>query len=614
MATNKDVTFASTIKDFERTCPLLFCHGLIVSCYLEQISQNRKHRTDLFLTDPLWNIGRRNHVAALVAGATFSSGVLEWRPVSSFLQQGTFSRSSFSQKHHGKIVKKSSPGICYIVGAGPGDPGLLTLRGRQCIEEAEVVLYDYLCNPRLLDFVTKTARCVFVGKNSQGHCLKQDEINRLLVKEAAAGRVVCRLKGGDPYVFGRGGEEALALQAAGIPFEVVPGISSAIAAPAYAGIPVTHRGVTSSFTVITGHEDPTKPTRGIDWNEVARAPGTKIILMGVSRMREISDSLIAAGMSPDMPIALICWGTYGRQKTIEGTLATIAERVAAGDCKPPGVTVIGEVVRLRKSLNWFEQRPLFGRRIVVTRSRSQAGELSRRLRQKGADVLDLPTIRFTPPADPARLHEAIRAADRYDWIIFTSQTAVDLFFQAFLELQGDIRRLGGARIAAVGPATADAVRRHHLRVDLQPAQYSADDIAQALGRDGRLDKLRILLPRANLARETLPKALTRLGAVCDEIEVYQTVPETDDTSGARYDLLQGGADWLTFASSSAVENFHALGLPLEPFKIKCASIGPLTSQKMRDLGYPVTVEAEVHTIPGLVEAIVRAESAPEKAG
>ncbi len=513
-----------------------------------------------------------------------------------------------ASKSRKSSVKDTSPGICYIVGAGPGDLGLLTLRGRQCIEEADVILYDYLCNPRLLDFATKTSRRIFVGKNSQGHCRKQEEINQLLVEETAAGRVVCRLKGGDPYVFGRGGEEAMSLHAAGLSFEIVPGISSAIAAPAYAGIPVTHRGVASSFTVITGHEDPTKPMRHINWGKVAQIPGTKIILMGVSRMREISSSLMAAGMSPDMPVALICWGTYGRQKTVEGTLATIAGRVEATDCKPPGVAVIGEVVRLRKSLNWFEQRPLFGRRIVVTHSRDQAGELSRRLQQKGADILDLPTLRFAPPSDSRRLHEAIRATHRYDWIIFTSQAAVDFFFQAFLSLQGDIRRLGGARIAAVGPATAAAVRRHHLHIDLQPAPYHADQMAVALGENGRLDGIRILLPRANLARETLPTVLSRKGAICDEIEVYQILPEVDDMSDARCDLLQGGADWITFASGSAVENFHALRLPLDSFTVKFASISPLTSQKMRELGYPVAIEAAEHTIPGLVEGIIHAET------
>ncbi|MBI4027288.1 MAG: uroporphyrinogen-III C-methyltransferase [Verrucomicrobia bacterium] len=499
-------------------------------------------------------------------------------------------------------------GICYIIGAGPGDPGLLTLRGRECLEGAEVVFYDYLCNPQLLRHAPGNAQSIFVGKNSKGRCLKQEEINALLVRETAAGKIVCRLKGGDPYVFGRGGEEALALADAGLSFEVVPGISSAVAAPAFAGIPVTHRGLTSSFTVITGHEDPTKPQRGIDWKQVAQIPGTKVILMGVGRMREIAGALIEAGMPSRTPIALVCWGTYGRQKTVAGTLATIVEQVEAAVCSPPGVTVIGEVVNLREQLDWFESRPLFGKRIVVTRTREQASELSRRLRQKGADVLELPTIRFAPPEDTQPLQRAIRNIHEYDWIVFTSSNAVETFLREFLAIHRDIRKLGTARIAAVGPATVSALRRFHLEVNLQPEEYTAGKMAEAFAAQGKAAGMKILLPRGDLARKTLTGELAGQGAICDEVETYRTVPEIDDLSDSRYDLLQGGADWITFASSSAAENFHALGLPLEHFTIKYASIGPLTSEKMRQLGCSVDVEAKEHTIPGLVEAIVAVET------
>lgn len=501
-------------------------------------------------------------------------------------------------------------GTVYLVGAGPGDAGLLTVRGAELISRADVVVYDALVNRDLLRLAPKTAEIIYGGKRSSQHAIPQEELNQLLVSKAREGKCVVRLKGGDPYIFGRGGEEAQELAAANIPFEVVPGISSIVAAPNYAGIPITHRDHCSSFTVITGHEDPNKDETSLDWAQIARIPGTKIILMGVQRIREISQSLIQHGMDPATPVAMVRWGTTGRQQTIEGTLATIADIVAEKKFQAPAVTVIGDVVKLRGTLAWFENRPLFGKRIVVTRTREQASELSRQLLERGADVLEIPTINIVPPTDPQDLLDALLGLNSYDWLVFTSPNGVNAFFDFFFKGFDDLRDIGGVRIAAVGPATAARLKELHLKVDLMPGEYLADKIADAFQQYESIENLRILLARAEVANPDLPRKLESLGAIVDDVACYKTVPETEDINGAAAQLMESGADWITFTSSSTVENFHArFNLPelLKQFPgIKLASIGPETSKAIKALGLQPAVEAKSHTIDGLVRALENA--------
>ncbi|MDD5201364.1 MAG: uroporphyrinogen-III C-methyltransferase [Terrimicrobiaceae bacterium] len=493
-------------------------------------------------------------------------------------------------------------GICYLVGAGPGDPGLLTLRGKACLESADVVIYDYLSNPELLRHASEAAERIYVGKKAGAHTLAQGEVNALLVEETRAGKTVVRLKGGDPFVFGRGGEEAGALAEAGCRFEIVPGVSSAIAGPAYAGIPVTHRTHNTALTIFTGHEDPAKPETTLDYEAIARVPGTKVMLMGIERIDRITSSLRAAGMDAATPVALIRWATTGRQETLTGTLDDIAARVTEAGFKAPAVAVFGEVVKLRETLNWFESRPLFGRRIAVTRTRKQAGDLVERLRALGADAYELPTIRIEPAPNRREFSQLVSDAHTYDWLIFTSPNGVDTFFDIFYTLFKDARSIGGARIAAIGPATAERVRNYRLDVDLQPAKYVAEEIVAALQAETTVDNLKILLIRAEGARDVLPKELTRLGAILDEAVAYRTVPVKADVAGGIARFREEGADLITFTSSSTAENFVALKLPLPP-ELRTASIGPITSATLHKLGLDVDIEADVHDIPGLVEAI-----------
>lgn len=495
-------------------------------------------------------------------------------------------------------------GICYLVGAGPGDPGLLTLKGRACLEKATVVVYDYLSNPVLLHFAPDAAERIYVGKKAGAHTLSQPEINALLVKKTDAGETVVRLKGGDPFLFGRGGEEAEALAAAGCPFEVVPGVTSALAGPAYAGIPVTHREHNAAVTIFTGHEDPSKTGSGIDYQAIARAPGTKVMLMGIERLALITRELASAGMASSTPVALVRWATTGAQETLTGTLEDIAARAETAQFKAPAVAVFGEVVTLREKLNWFENLPLFGKSIAVTRTRQQAGELVERLRALGADAFELPTIRIEPAPNKREFYELVMDAHIYDWIIFTSPNGVDAFFKAFYEIYKDARDIGSARIAAIGPATAERIRSYHLQVDVQPEKYVAEAIIDALQKETSVENLKFLLPRAEGAREALAVELTKLGAIVDEAVAYRTVPEKDDVSGGIRRFREKGADIITFTSSSTAENFAALKLPL-PESLRVASIGPVTSKTIRSLGLEVDVEARKHDIPGLVEAIAK---------
>jgi uroporphyrinogen III methyltransferase / synthase len=500
------------------------------------------------------------------------------------------------------MAEKVKTGQCFLVGAGPGDLGLVTLRAKACIEKADVIVYDYLCNPEMLRWAPEGAELIFAGKKAGAHTLSQEEINALLVQKTREGKNVVRLKGGDPFLFGRGGEEAQALAAADLPFVIVPGVTSAIAGPAYAGIPVTHRGKNSHVTFFTGHEDPEKTGSAIDFGALAQLGGTQVMLMGVERIEAIANEMMAQGAPKDLPVALIRWATTGRQKTLVGTLENVAARAAEAELTAPAVAVFGDVVGLRDELNWFEDRPLSGKRIVVTRTRAQAGVLTDELRTLGADLIELPTIRIEPPTDLRAFAELVQDAHAYDWIVFTSPNGVNAFFDLFYKLYDDAREIGGARIAAIGPATAQRIRDFHLKVDLQPEEFVAESLAREFRKEGGVENLRILIARAEKARDLLPRELSALGAIVDEGFVYRTVPETRDDIGARRRLLEEGADLITFTSSSTVENFLALGLPW-PAKMQVATIGPITSKTARERGLEVAIEARRHDIPGLIEAI-----------
>jgi len=492
-------------------------------------------------------------------------------------------------------------GTVYLVGAGPGDLGLVTLRAKECTENADVIVYDHLANPEMLSWARDDAEIIYAGKEP-GESRTQHEINTLLIDKARQGKQVVRLKGGDPFVFGRGAEEAQTIADAGIPFEIVPGITSAIAGPAYAGIPMTHRAHNSHVTFFTGHEDPAKAESAIDYAALAKLGGTQVMLMGVERLGSITSEMLKQGVRGDLPVALVRSATTGQQETLIGTLSDIAQKTVASNFKAPAVAVFGEVVGLRDSLNWYEKRPLLGKRIVVTRTRKQASVLSNKLRALGAHVIELPTIRIEPPSDLREFAELVQDTHIYDWIVFTSANGVEAFFGVFFKLYDDVREIGGVRIAAIGPATAQRMKDFHLNVDLQPEEFVAEAVVKEFKRQGSIDNLRILLVRAEKARDVLPKELSGAGAIVDEAFAYRTVLETRDTSGARRQLAQEGADLITFTSSSTVENFLALGLPW-PKGMRIASIGPVTSKTARDQGLKVDVEARRHDIDGLVQAI-----------
>jgi uroporphyrinogen III methyltransferase/synthase len=433
--------------------------------------------------------------------------------------------------------------------------------------------------------------------------MPQDQINALIVEQTKAGKSVVRLKGGDPMIFARGGEEAAELAAAGVPFEIVPGISSSIAGPAYAGIPVTHRDHNTQLTIFTGHEDPTKGYSSIDYAQLAKAPGTKVFLMGVARLREITGAFIEHGAEAQTPIALTRWATTGSQKTIVGTLATIADIAEAENFSSPAVAVIGDVVKEREKINWFEKRPLFGKRIVVTRTREQAGELSKALRDLGADVIELPTIRIELPEDRQGFAEMVTHAHEYDWLVFTSPNGVEKFFDAFFATYDDARSLGNPRIAAIGAGTAAKIREYRFAVDLIPERFVAEGLIDAFKKES-VENLTMLWVKAAESREVVGDGLVALGAIVDECIAYRTVPETEDPTGAKAMLAEEGADLITFTSGSTVDHFFALGLDW-PEACVAGSIGPVTSSTLRKHGMPPAFEANPHDIPGLVKAILK---------
>jgi uroporphyrinogen III methyltransferase/synthase len=498
--------------------------------------------------------------------------------------------------------------VIYLIGSGPGDPGLFTVKGVRCMEEADAVVYDRLAPEDLLGYARPDAQLIYAGKKPGKPTMTQEEIDALLVDLGRAGKTVVRLKGGDPYIFGRGGEEALALVEAGLPFEVVPGISSGYAVPTYAGIPVTHRGIATSVAFVTGHEDPEKGRTDVDWQKVANGADTLVLFMGIGRLKEISTQLISAGRSPDTPVACIRWGTTPDQRAVTGTLRDIAQKVDEASLKPPAIMVVGDVVALREAgLDWYERRPLFGRRVVVTRARAQAGELSGRLERLGAEVIEFPTIEIHPPQDFGPLDRAIAELDSFDWLIFTSVNGVDAFVERLSYYDLDLRAVPReAKVAAIGPATAGRVREAGLRVDAVPEEYRAEALIEPISGESVAGK-RFLIPRAKVAREVLPESLREVGAEVVAPPAYESVPSDEGREALAKRLEAGEVDCVTFTASSTVESFiRAFGEGsaqlLEQTKVAC--IGPVTAGTARERGIRVDAVATEYTIPGLVEAVV----------
>ena len=512
-------------------------------------------------------------------------------------------------------------GKVYLIGAGPGDPGLLTVKGREALERADVVIYDRLAHPSLLDHAPPSAERVFAGKARGQRELTQDGINDLLVERARAGLRVARLKGGDPFVFGRGGEEALALARCGIPFEVVPGVSSAVAAPAYAGIPVTHRGIAAGFTVVSGSEDPSKPESSVRWEELARSlashGGTLMTLMGWASIEKILEALQRAGLSADTPVALVQWGTWNRQRTVTGTLATAAAKGRAAGLAAPVVAVIGEVVRLREELAWFDNRPLFGQRVLVTRSRTQASRMCELLEDAGATAVELPAIAIAPPEDFAPLDSAVARLSSFGWVIFASVNAVDSVFERLYAQGLDARAFGSASVGAIGPATTEALERRGIRPDFTPSRpVSAAALEELAAYDW--SGVPVLLPAADIGRNELADGLSRLGADIERVTAYRTVTPPDAAQRAR-DAFANGIDIVTFTSSSTVRNLLALleedgGKGREALNGSLvACIGPVTAGTARELGLRVDIEAVEHTVDGLADALTQHFTAAKSA-
>jgi len=533
----------------------------------------------------------------------------------------------------------------YLVGAGPGDPGLLTLKGRECIRKADVIVYDRLVHPSILRHARPDAELIYVGKASSAHTMKQEDINRLLTDKAKEGKTVVRLKGGDPFVFGRGGEEAEALVEEGIEFEIVPGITSAIAAPAYAGIPVTHRDFCSALGIITGHEraaecdretgrpgdgeqgiapsphrplapssssENPNPGSRIKWDKIATGIDTLVFLMGVQNLPNIVSELVKNGRDPSTPVALVRWGTRVEQETLVGTLADIVGKVKETGFKSPAVTVVGDVVNLREKLRWFDNRPLFGKKVLVTRSRDQASALSQLLRDYGAEPVEFPVIRISPLKDCSELDAALDRIEEYDWLLFTSANGVTAAIDRLRELGRDVRSLKGPKIGAIGPKTAETIRGLGMNVDFTPSKFVAEQVVQEFPEhpDGK----RILIPRAREAREVLPEKLAEKGARVDVVTSYQTEIEESDAAEVKELLARGEIDIVTFTSSSTVKNFVQLvgegGRVSLPEGVKVACIGPITAQTAEECGLKPDVVADEYTIEGLVAALVAGVKAP----
>ena len=487
----------------------------------------------------------------------------------------------------------------YLVGAGPGDPGLITVKGRKILERADAILYDHLANDRLLDLAPASAERVYVGKKRSAHEFSQEEISAMLIERARRGWNVVRLKGGDPFIFGRGGEEIEALSAAGIPFEIVPGVTTPLGLAAYTGVPLTHREHTSAVTFVTGHN-----VEAIDWSKVGAAE-TIVLFMGLVNFPAIAQELIARGRSAKTPAMAVRWATRPDQQTITGALEDLPGKIADAGMKPPATIVIGEVVALRDRFSWYEKLPLFGQRIVVTRDRRQAMELAEPIEALGGEALLLPVIEIREAADPAPLDHAISQLNSYDWLIFTSVNGVRYFLDRLDRSAVDLRSLK-AKICAIGPATKAAVEALHLKVDKMPEEYVAESLVQAFASED-LNWSRILLPRAAVARDLVPMELKRRGATVDVVEAYRTVAPEDAAARAK-EILARRPHWITFTSSSTVNNLVEVAGAEALRGIKLASIGPITSHTIREHGLEVNLEANPHTVPGLIAALIQPSS------
>ncbi len=487
----------------------------------------------------------------------------------------------------------------YLVGAGPGDPELITLKGRRVLAMADCILYDHLASDALLDIAPASAARIYVGKKKSDHAFSQDEISAMLVDHAQRGETVVRLKGGDPFIFGRGGEELEALAAAGIPFEVVPGVTSALGVAAYTGVPLTHRDHTSAVTFVTGHS-----ADQIDWSKLGAAE-TLVLYMGITEFHEIAREIIQNGRSKDTPAMAVRWGTRPDQSTLAGTLETLPRLINDAGLKPPATIIIGDVVSLRDRFNWYERLPLFGQRVVITRDRTQAAELAAPLHALGADVIEFPTIEIGPPADPQPLDDAIARLANYHWLIFTSVNGVRYFMERLDASALDFRALR-AKICAIGPATRAAIESLHLKVDLTPAEYVAESLVESFAKIDLAGK-RVLLPRAAVARDLVPTELSKRGAEVDVVEAYRTrVPQNAEARAAEIFAAHRAPHWITFTSSSTVKNFLAIAGAGALQNTRIASIGPVTSATARAHGLDVQVEAAQYTVPGLVAALLRA--------
>lgn len=498
-------------------------------------------------------------------------------------------------------------GNVYLVGAGPGDPGLITVKGLECIQNADVIIYDYLAHPSLLQHARSDAEIIYVGKKGGDHTLSQDKINELIVDKAKQNLIVTRLKGGDPFIFGRGAEEAEILKENGIAFEIVPGVTSAIAAPAYAGIPLTHRKLTSTVAFVTGHEDPTKEDSSIDWASLSKGIGTLVFLMGVKNLPHITEQLVKNGMSGDTPAALVRWGTTAKQFTVTATLDTIVEKSKEAGMSPPAIFVVGEVIDLRETLQWFENRPLMGKHIVVTRAREQASDFVKLLSDLGADCLEYPTIKIIPSDNSDLLDKAIENLSIFDWLVFTSVNGVTCFFERLFKKGKDVRAIHHINTATIGPATSKRLLDFGIQSDIIPKTYRAESIVEAFTNIDVKDK-KILLPRAKEARPILPVELKKMGAHVDEVVAYATEQVTDNTDDLVARLENNEVDLITFTSSSTVRNFKNL-LPEDTFNalmqnVTIASIGPITTETAEELGFKVDITATSYTIPGLCQAIL----------
>lgn len=502
-------------------------------------------------------------------------------------------------------------GTVYLVGAGPGDPGLITLRGVECLRRADLVLYDYLANPRLLDFAPPEARRVCLGRHGRAAILPQQEVNRTMVDAALAGKTVVRLKGGDPAVFARAAEELEALTAAGVPCEVVPGITAALAVGSHAGIPLTHRDHASAVALVTGHEGGDKPVSSLDFAALARFPGTLVFYMGVTSASHWTQALVAAGLSPETPAAIVRRCSWPDQMTIRCTLGSVAPTIARHHLRPPVVVIIGQVAALTTTVDWFTSRPLFGRRILVTRPLDQADELQRRLLELGADVLVQPAIQITAPADWQPVDRALARLEQFDWLVFSSVNGVRWLLHRLLDQGSDLRSLAGVRLAAIGPGTARALEQFHLRADLVPRDFRAEALAEALSPDAA--GKRFLLARASRGREVLAEQLRAAGGIVEQIVVYQSVDVTTVDLDVAQRMASGRIDWVTVTSSAIARSLATLfGESLTQTRL--ASISPVTSATLRQLRLEPTAEAATYTVEGVVDAILAAERRAVPAG